>query len=355
MSNFRNITGKKFGMLLAIRPTDKRIDKKVVWEFICDCGNKINVTGKSVISGNTKSCGCYKSIAMDNYHAESRVNKICPECNKNFICKKSHALKVTYCSKQCMANAYKKTLKGENNPNYKNGISLDKNKYSLMKNKEWRNNNKDKLKLINQKNKMIRKNVIGSHTKKDLDNLLLRQNGVCPLCNEKLVENNIQLDHIIPVSKGGTNFIGNLQYTCAKCNISKNNMPSIKYKNKIKNYPSEDDIQTAFFNIIKLHKNKHPELNLLLHVPNGGYRNPREAAKLKRMGVSPGVPDCLLLVARGGYNGLAIEFKSHTGKLSENQIEYLALLEQHHWKTCIMRDAECAWVEVFNYLRNINH
>ena len=30
---------------------------------------------------------------------------------------------------------------------------------------------------------------------------------------------------------------------------------------------------------------------LIYHVPNGGKRNPREAAKLKSMGVVPGIPD----------------------------------------------------------------
>jgi len=31
------------------------------------------------------------------------------------------------------------------------------------------------------------------------------------------------------------------------------------------------------------------------HIPNGGYRNPREAANFKRMGVLPGIPDIQII------------------------------------------------------------
>lgn len=54
-----DITGMKFGRLTVIRYTHSNDDKKACWDCICDCGNKINTTGKSLRSGNTKSCGCY--------------------------------------------------------------------------------------------------------------------------------------------------------------------------------------------------------------------------------------------------------------------------------------------------------
>lgn len=57
------------------------------------------------------------------------------------------------------------------------------------------------------------------------------------------------------------------------------------------------------------------------HSPNGGYRDLIEAAKFKRMGVSPGFPDIEVPYARKGYHGLYIELKRMVGgKLSENQI-----------------------------------
>lgn len=52
------------------------------------------------------------------------------------------------------------------------------------------------------------------------------------------------------------------------------------------------------------------------HVPNGGSRNAREAANLKRQGVRAGVPD-ILIVHDGRVHGL--ELKSAKGTISDSQ------------------------------------
>lgn len=59
------------------------------------------------------------------------------------------------------------------------------------------------------------------------------------------------------------------------------------------------------------------------HVPNGGSRDKREAANLKRQGVKPGVPDLCVPVARGRYHSLYIEMKADRGKPTEHQVEWL--------------------------------
>ena len=43
--------------------------------------------------------------------------------------------------------------------------------------------------------------------------------GTCPYCGEAFTGGHI--DHIMPVSKGGTNDRENLVYCCAPCNLSK--------------------------------------------------------------------------------------------------------------------------------------
>lgn len=70
-----------------------------------------------------------------------------------------------------------------------------------------------------------------------------------------------------------------------------------------------------------------PELALLHHIPNGGLRGKREAARLKRMGVKAGVPDLCLPVARGGFHGLYVEMKRlDGGRVSTEQKAWLAAL-----------------------------
>ena len=41
---------------------------------------------------------------------------------------------------------------------------------------------------------------------------------------------NIQIDHIIPLSRGGRHAIGNLQPLCSFCNLSKNNSLQVEWK-----------------------------------------------------------------------------------------------------------------------------
>lgn len=53
-----------------------------------------------------------------------------------------------------------------------------------------------------------------------VDAVYSRDKGVCVYCGSK---ENLQLDHIIPFSKGGATTIENLQLLCQKCNLEKSN------------------------------------------------------------------------------------------------------------------------------------
>jgi 5-methylcytosine-specific restriction endonuclease McrA len=50
---------------------------------------------------------------------------------------------------------------------------------------------------------------------------LIEYNGLCGICNEKLTDNNIHLDHIIPLAKGGAHVQSNVQPAHALCNCKK--------------------------------------------------------------------------------------------------------------------------------------
>lgn len=54
-----NIQGQKYGRLITVRQTDiKTKFDGYKWECKCDCGNVVLVPYRSLIKGNTKSCGC---------------------------------------------------------------------------------------------------------------------------------------------------------------------------------------------------------------------------------------------------------------------------------------------------------
>lgn len=54
------LTGQKFGSLTALEyiPGNKELKKNGVWLCLCDCGNKIFLTGWKLVNNYTQSCGC---------------------------------------------------------------------------------------------------------------------------------------------------------------------------------------------------------------------------------------------------------------------------------------------------------
>ena len=60
-SHFQNdLTGKRFGKLTVQYRTNNK-KGRIYYHCKCDCGKEIDVIYSSLVSGNTKSCGCLKS------------------------------------------------------------------------------------------------------------------------------------------------------------------------------------------------------------------------------------------------------------------------------------------------------
>jgi len=55
-----NLIYKKFGRLIVIKREKNDKYGNSTWLCKCKCGNKKIIMGNSLISSNTKSCGCYK-------------------------------------------------------------------------------------------------------------------------------------------------------------------------------------------------------------------------------------------------------------------------------------------------------
>jgi len=57
---YKDLTGQRFGKLVVLRKTDLRRKGKILWICQCDCGNMHQAMSSRLISGHTKSCGCYQ-------------------------------------------------------------------------------------------------------------------------------------------------------------------------------------------------------------------------------------------------------------------------------------------------------
>lgn len=135
-------------------------------------------------------------------------------------------------------------------------------------------------------------------------------------------------------------------YMCYQCYMDKKDAGE---KKKRKHSSEEADIQSEFFNQVKLFFPHIPE-KLIFAVPNGGSRNKIEAANLKRQGVKAGIADVILLIPKKGFACLCLEFKTKTGRQSAEQKEFQKQAEMCGSRYVIVRSVKEAIDEVKSYL-----
>ena len=82
--------------------------------------------------------------------------------------------------------------------------------------------------------------------------VLKESGGRCSLCGCTKEERILDVDHILPRSKGGKNVYENLQVLCSKCNRSKGN----KDKTDFRSYGKEEAIENCLFCTVQSQKEK---------------------------------------------------------------------------------------------------
>jgi len=98
---------------------------------------------------------------------------------------------------------------------------------------------------------------------------------------------------------------------------------------------SEEEEQIAFAQWLNAKK------ILFYHIPNEGKRHINYARKLKKMGVSKGVPDLCIPVPCSHFHGLYIELKRKQGGLiSPAQLSWIAKLNDKGYKAVIANGCE---------------
>lgn len=87
---------------------------------------------------------------------------------------------------------------------------------------------------------------------------------------------------------------------------------------------------------------------LVMHVPNGGSRNPIEGARMKALGVVAGWPD--ISIFGGGHNSGGVvcfmEVKSKSGRVSQCQHRIIDQLKDMGFPVAVVRSIDDARVYV---------
>ena len=97
--------------------------------------------------------------------------------------------------------------------------------------KASRKRNIKNILLSNRKRQLLKKNVFGTHSEKEWEQLKQSYNYCCAKCGisekelrvkwNKTSFDKLTKDHIWPISKGGSDYINNIQPLCISCNAKK--------------------------------------------------------------------------------------------------------------------------------------
>ena len=71
MTVAHNLIGIRYGRLTGIVRLGSDRHRNAMWKFQCDCGDVLIVNATSVVSGNTRSCGC-----LHKEDAAARLSKL---------------------------------------------------------------------------------------------------------------------------------------------------------------------------------------------------------------------------------------------------------------------------------------
>ena len=69
-----DITGRRFGQLMALHPTEKR-DKKgsVIWHCHCDCGRDVDVPYNSMVYANQVAVRCKANLKSKRWVCQNET------------------------------------------------------------------------------------------------------------------------------------------------------------------------------------------------------------------------------------------------------------------------------------------
>lgn len=195
-----DIAGERYGRLVATGFSHRLESGMSVWSFSCDCGttNFLTTLG-NVRSGQTRSCGCLRNEILAagcgtdrakmwaGYYAAARENNPAPVSCRN--CQSVFSplnVQVNYCSDDCRRKA------------------------------SWSSRNalRKKATSISVVNPFV---------------VFTRANWKCESCGRKLSRKKRgtfgpdapEIDHILPLSKGGEHSYSNTRSICRSCNIRK--------------------------------------------------------------------------------------------------------------------------------------
>ena len=148
------------------------------------------------------------------------TDRSCEACGGSMDGKRPHA---RFCSRPCKSIAGDRRRRGSMTCGERYAFDharyLKESERRKAYQREYHQRNKELTRAIRLKRRGRLKVSGANLTDKDWRDLVLRYRNCCAYCGVGGVD--LQRDHVIPLSRGGSNAVGNIAPACARCNYAK--------------------------------------------------------------------------------------------------------------------------------------
>jgi len=224
-----NLSGQRFGKLLVLSLARCKKTLRTAWLCKCDCGTEKVILSQNLRGKKTSSCGCGNGLATSERlekklrkgarfgklkvikkYGQNRWGSFLYDCKCD--CGKIHRTK----SANLRSGKTRSCGCGQLAAVTTHGLSYT---YGYAK-------------AAAQKRRALKKKAGGAFSVSELEILWKTQGGLCFYCRKKL--KHYHLDHKIPLSRGGTNYITNICFACPTCNLKKHNKTDTEFREKMR-------------------------------------------------------------------------------------------------------------------------
>lgn len=237
MNGIRIKIGDRNGALVVIDRLGVRgrSGNVVWWRTRCDCGAEYDCSGGAFL--HRFACvGCVRRVRLE--FLQKKKKTLPPSKRKKFPstkyqgnpCKYGHAGMRYESTGNCVECMKLRSVEFEASGKRKARNPVDR----LRTQRKYLSKDDNRRRHVSYgHNYRARKRAAGgTHTGADIERIYVQQKGRCAYCRTTLSDG-YEVDHIVPLSAGGTNDPANVQLLCDSCNSRKSGLDPIEFSRRI--------------------------------------------------------------------------------------------------------------------------
>lgn len=216
-----DITGEVFGRL-TVTGRSGSSEQGATWHCLCSCGVSTVVAGKVLRSGNSTSCGCANAEYRQRLLAHDYLGRVYGRLTVTEMAGTDGKKTLWRCMCSCGTEKVLPAALVRSLRVISCGCGV-KNRENLLP-KDIR----EKSAAACAVRRARKRGAGGSYTPEQITELYLKQRGRCANCGCALGDK-FHRDHRVALADGGSNDITNIELLCGPCNLKKSKKDSITW------------------------------------------------------------------------------------------------------------------------------